>query len=423
MTWLVPSALAIAGVAAAIAVALHFIARSRPLAEPLPTARFIPRTPVHARSRSMALTDLLLLAVRIAALLAIGLAVAAPSVGGRGRVARIVLLDRSRAVANMAEAHDSVRALGSAAVVIPFDSIAAGGSTLRAAANVAGTQARGSVSAALARAIRFAATLPASIDSAELDLVSPVAQEELDAATMHIRGAWPGRIRVIPVRAAASDTSRAAPSRVAVRADSNDAVAAGLALMGGTDPNGSVRVVRDKLTSDDSTWATTAGHVLVHWPASAAFADWPARSTIDAVGGITSSTGTVVARFPRLWVLQGHAVARWSDGAEAAVERTTGAGCIRDVGILIDEASDITLHAPFRAFVSALLEPCGGVRVTTPASAATLAALAGSGPLAATAALEDRSATMSRWTPWLFALGALLLIVELALRRSVSRAP
>ncbi|MEO6877104.1 MAG: BatA domain-containing protein, partial [Gemmatimonadaceae bacterium] len=96
MTWLVPSALAIAGVASAIAIALHFIARSRPLAEPLPTARFIPPNPVHARSRSFALTDLLLLAIRIAALLAIGLAVAAPVISGRGRVERIVLADRSR---------------------------------------------------------------------------------------------------------------------------------------------------------------------------------------------------------------------------------------------------------------------------------------------------------------------------------------
>jgi len=163
--------------------------------------------------------------------------------------------------------------------------------------------------------------------------------------------------------------------------------------------------------------------VLVHWPASETFADWPTRSTIDAVGGVASSTGTIVARFPRLWVLQGHAVARWSDGTEAAVEHTTGAGCIRHVGILIDEASDVSLQAPFRAFVSALLAPCGGSRVTTVAPAATLAGLAGSGPLASTAALQDKSAAMSRWTPWLFALGALLLIAELALRRTVSRAP
>src|SRR5262245_33099118 len=63
MSWLLPSALGIAAVAALAAVALHFIARSRPVAEPLPTARFIPNRPIHARTRSFALTDLLLLAM------------------------------------------------------------------------------------------------------------------------------------------------------------------------------------------------------------------------------------------------------------------------------------------------------------------------------------------------------------------------
>jgi len=71
VSWLLPSALAIGGVAAAIVLALHFIARSRPLAEPLPTARFIPQRPIHARTRSIALTDVLLMIVRVAALLAL----------------------------------------------------------------------------------------------------------------------------------------------------------------------------------------------------------------------------------------------------------------------------------------------------------------------------------------------------------------
>ena len=62
MSWLIPSALGIAGAAAVVAVALHFIARSRPLAETLPTARFVPDRPIYARTRSIALTDLLLLA-------------------------------------------------------------------------------------------------------------------------------------------------------------------------------------------------------------------------------------------------------------------------------------------------------------------------------------------------------------------------
>jgi hypothetical protein len=419
MTWLVPSALAIAGVAAAIAVALHFIARSRPLAEPLPTARFIPARPVHARARSIALTDLLLLFVRIAALLAIGLAVAAPAIGGRGGVARIVLLDRSRAVADIDESRDSVRALGATnGLVIPFDSAAIGDDAAHRLDSVTVSSARGSLSAAFARAIRVAASLPPSADSVELVIVSPLAREEIDDATIGIRNAWPGRVRVVPVRAA--DTLTAAP-RVFVRADPNDAVAAGISLMGLSAPDGLVHVMRGSLTADDSLWAQSGGHVLVHWPASETAADWPARSSIDAIGGVTSNSGTMVARFPRVWVLQGTPIARWSDGEIAVRERLTADGCIRDVGVLIDEASDITLHSSFRAFISALLTPCGGARAMGRPTTAMVASIAGTGSLAPTGALRDRGAQASRWSPWLFALGAVLLIGELALRRSVGR--
>ena len=47
MTWLIPSAIAIAAAASLVAIALHFIARSRPVAEIFPTARFIPQRAIH----------------------------------------------------------------------------------------------------------------------------------------------------------------------------------------------------------------------------------------------------------------------------------------------------------------------------------------------------------------------------------------
>ena len=72
-------------------------------------------------------TDLVLLAVRALALLLIGAAFARPvRAPAAGAVARIFLVDRSRAVADPAEARDSVRRLGRAAdVVVAFDSAAA----------------------------------------------------------------------------------------------------------------------------------------------------------------------------------------------------------------------------------------------------------------------------------------------------------
>jgi len=417
MSWLLPSALIVAGVAALATIALHFIARSRPVAESLPTARFVPHRPVHARARSMALSDVLLLLLRVAAVLVLGAAVAAPvCAAARGRVTRIILVDRSRDVADVREARDSVRALlRDGDVLVAFDT---------AAARVSGTaidsapvDAAGSLSSALAMAMRVAAQISTKSDSIELDVVSPLAVEELDDATLKIRAEWPGRVRVVPLRA---PTTNARAPRVESNAAQNDIVLAGLSLAGVLRPSGDVRVVRGHATAADSAWARDSGNVLVHWPVSDSAADWQPRATIDAIGGVTSSSGTLIGRFPRAWTLNGRALARWVDGEPAAVEHSIGRGCIRDVGIVFDPASDITLRAPFRQFVARLLEPCGGIRRTERADSAVIAALAGGSELprfAPATALRDRTTESSSRTPWLLGLGALLLIIELVARR------
>lgn len=420
MSWLLPSALAIAAVAIVGAIALHFIARSRPLAEPLPTARFVPQRPVRARARSVALSDVPLLLLRIAAISAIGAAVAAPIfVNAHGRVRRIVLVDRSRDVADASEARDSTRSLLRAGdVLVAFDSTA-GTLTSDGLDAIKPSGAPGSISAGLASALRAAVRISPETDSVELIVASPFSEEEFDDATARIRAAWPGRIRLVVLRASLGDSTRAS---VASTTDPNDAVVAGLSLGGVVRAGGSVRLVRGRMTAADTAWVRDSGRVLLHWPASDTTVDWPVRSVIDAVGAVTSSTGTMVGRFPRLWALSGERVARWADGEPAAVERTLGHGCIRDVGIMLDAASDITLREPFRRFVARLLEPCGGARRTTPVDAAALAGFGGGSgkPLAFAAVLRDRSDESSRWTPWLLGLGALLLLVEIALRRSTS---
>jgi hypothetical protein len=396
-----------------VTVALHFIARSRPLAEPLPTARFIPSRPMRARTRSIALSDLLLLFVRLLAIAAVGLAVAGPVVGAaRGRVARVIIADRSRAVAGIAEVRDSVRALARAGdVLIAFDSAA---TAIGSPDSLTRSEARGSLSAGIAGAIRGAVSLARSADSAELVIVSPLAVEEVDAATERLRAAWPGRARVVRVRGAApADTSPVVESM----ADENDVVLGGLSLVAPVRHGGWLRLVRGRVSAADSAWAHDNGHVLVHWPSADSGAHWPKRATIDAIGAVASATGVVVARFPRLWALDGPAIARWADGEVAATERPLGNGCVRDVGILFDPSSDVTLRAPFRAFVRAMLAPCGGERAIVPVDASAMATLSGSGPLAAADALHDRDGESSAWTPWLLGAAALLLILELALRR------
>jgi hypothetical protein len=423
MSWLLSSALWAAGAAVLVAIALHFIARSRPLAESLPTARFVPQRPVHARARSIALSDVVLLLLRIAALLALGAAVAGPVFAvSRGRVTRIIVVDRSRDVGDAREARDSARSVfRDGDVLVAFDSVATRLSGSTALDSSGPTDARGSLSAALAISLRIAAQLSPRSDSFELVVASPVSADEIDQATLAIRTEWPGRIRLVPLRGAAGN-ARAA--RVESAMGQNDLVIAGLSLMGVVRANANVRIARDRPSRSDTVWARDSGHVLVAWPATDGATAWEPRSSIDAIGGVTSSTGVLIGRFPRVWALRGHAVARWADGEPAVVENAVGRGCIRDVGILFDPASDITLRAPFRQFVAALLAPCGGIRPSARADSLFLASFVGGPPvrhLAASSALRERTTESSTWTPWLFGLGAILLVVEMAVRKSDRR--
>ena len=418
MSFLMSSALAIGAIAVAAAIAAHFITRSRPRPEPLPTARFIPDRPLRARARSLSLDDVALLLLRIAALAALTLAVAAPMrTAAHGRVIRVMAVDRSRSVAAASDVRDSVAAMARTGdVVIVFDSAASLG-TGRVLDSLVTVPVRGSLSTALAAAIGVAARISAQSDSIELVLVSPFAAEELDDATMRIRRTWPGRLRLVPVRSA---PPRVIDSRVEASGPNEDPVIAALALAGlRSVANASIRLVRNTPSGNDSVWARDSGHVLIHWPAMLASTSWPSRARPDTVGAVTASS-TVVGRFPRVWSsesLIGRPIARWIDGEPAGVERTTGAGCVRDVAIPIDPAGDLTLRPAFRWFLQSLLMPCGGAREFAPLARVTLDSLAGTGSLVPTSAVRDPHERTSPWTAWMLGVGALLLIIELGARR------
>jgi Aerotolerance regulator N-terminal len=422
MNWLLPSALTTAGAASLAIVALHFIARSRPQAESLPTARFIPDRPVRARARALALSDVLLLLLRVAAILTLGAAVAGPvPAAARGRVARVIAVDRSRSVGRVAELRDSVRALARPGdVIVAFDTGVALVSGLAGLDSLRLTDAPGALSTALTLTIAAARRVGSSADSLELVLVSPFAADERDAATLHIRESWPGRLRLVPVGIA--PVPPASP-RVDVAGTSDDPVVAASALAGRRTPTGSdmraaTRVARGPLLAADSAWAREPGHLLVHWPADARGADWAPRDPMDTAYAVTASGAVVVGRFPRRWSLAGAASARWIDGAPAAVENATGRGCIRDVAIAVDATSDLAVRPPFRALLDAMLAPCGGSRSAALLDAPTLTALGGGGPLVAASALPGGTGRVSPYTPWLLLVGAAMLIGELAMRRA-----
>ena len=127
MSFLAPWALAIAGLAAAGMVLLHLVARQRPAAYVLPTTRFIPDQRTLVSRAATRPRDLLLLALRVLLLVAAGAAFARPVLTPRrGAIARVVLLDRSRAVANPSDALARARALvsdGAPAAIVAFDSV------------------------------------------------------------------------------------------------------------------------------------------------------------------------------------------------------------------------------------------------------------------------------------------------------------
>src|ERR1700736_5693445 len=101
MTFLAPWAFGIGVIAAAGMVLLHLIARQRPAAYLLPTTRFIPDRHSLVSRVATRPRDLLLLALRVLLLLVAGAAFARPVLTPtRGAVARVVLLDQSRAVAD-----------------------------------------------------------------------------------------------------------------------------------------------------------------------------------------------------------------------------------------------------------------------------------------------------------------------------------
>ena len=412
MTFLAPWALLVGMLAAAGVVVLHLVARQRPAAYLLPTARFIPDQRTLVSRMATRPRDLVLLALRVALLLAASAAFARPVLTPeRGAVAHIVLVDRSRAVASASDAVARARALvrdGAPVTVIAFDSVP---TTLAHPAwdSLSGAvraEAAGSLTAALIAARRASVALAERVDSVRLHIVSPIAANELDAGFARARAAWPGAIRV---------------ERVALRSDTNafwtldrtlsaaDPLGPAIAPMRPAPGARVTKLVRGALSGSDSAFAR-AGGTVVFWDSTSA-----ARPIAD---GLAAGDDVIVAALGRrVLSRQGRAVARWADGTTAAVEQSFGTGCVRDVGIALPAAGDIALHPPFQRIARGLLAPCGLVVAETRADSAAVAQLAGTARNAARAdvlrSAGDRPLPLARW---LLALAMLLALGELVVR-------
>jgi hypothetical protein len=380
-------------VAALAVIALHFLVRRQPERWQLPTTRFVPETNELAPARSLELSDRLLLALRVLAVAMAALAFARPSFdAARAPLMRVVVEDRSSAVAHTSEV---TRAAAEGDRVIRMDS--------------------GSVSAALLQAIREAHALRDAADSVAIVLVSPVAREQLDAATPAIRAMWPGGIelRRVAVHAVSPELNA-----VALRASADDPLRATLSLSGlGMNDAAPVRLVRDAaLTAADSAWAGEAGHVLVHWPDAVG----PA---LDTIGALVTPATVLVASFARSTAPPGGAaVAWWADGTVAATESVLGDGCVRTVSVPVTAEGDLVLRERFRRVVHDLLGPCGGARDLTPADSAAVRMITGGAAVAvASSALSPHANAGRAAMPWLLALALLFLVAEQLVRRRGER--
>ena len=208
MTFLAPWALVVGALAAAGLVVLHLVARQRPAAYPLPTARFVPDRRTLVSRVSSQPRDLWLLLLRVVLVLSAAAAFARPVfTPARTARARVLLLDRSAAVADRADVARRASELLSDGVptrVLAFEStvtvLDAGSSAVDSLLDARATGAAnavGSLSAALVAARRIGAGVGARTDSVELVLVSPLSRGEFDAATDTLRVAWPGGMRLL----------------------------------------------------------------------------------------------------------------------------------------------------------------------------------------------------------------------------------
>ncbi len=412
MTFLAPWAFAI-GVLGSLGVVLfHLVARTRPAAYVLPTARFIPDQRSLVSRVATRPRDLLLLLLRVVLLLVASAAFARPVLTPtRGTVGHIVLLDRSRAVASMSEAVAKARALvpaGAPVVVIAFDSAPAvlSGSAWDAFSRMPRSDATGSLSAAFVAARRAGVSLSEQVDSVQLHLVSPLAQSELDGATLLARRGWPGAIAVERwvLRADSADGWRLARP-IPVSDPLGPSVSALKVIATGR----ASQLVRGPFAASDSAFARSGGTV-VRW-------DTSGRARM-AAEGLSAGDDVIVATVGRLPLASGGRVAaRWADGTPAAVEENLGTGCVRHVGVLLPSAGDLPLRPSFQRLARGLLAPCGYVGSEVAIDSSTLATLMGTSRTMARAgdlrATKDHPSPLARW---LLVAALVLALAELALR-------
>jgi Aerotolerance regulator N-terminal len=401
MTWLAPWALGAGALGMLGVMAAHLLARQRPRALMLATARFLPEGMLEATAIQRVPTDRwwMLLRLAIVALLALG--VAQPIRGGT-RVARrtVLLLDRTLSV----DAQLTARAaLAPTDAVIAFDTIA----TLTPAHDTTTVVSReASLSGAMALLVRVRDSLARDADVLHVTLASPLASRTLDPATATLRALVPDSITLLSI--AQPEVQLPTSGRITVRADGDDPIAATAILLGDSAaPAGSIVVRAVALSRDDSA-AARGGATVVQWPARS-------TSAAPVLRGITVGRTTWVAPLDRDTLAAprrtAQAIGWWADGTPAVWRERVGRGCIVQVRAALPQAGDQTLSLSAQAWLTALLGACTPPSARTSSAPAWLAAA----PQTRVVSVTDET-RRSALAPWLVGGALLLAGLELALR-------
>ena len=448
-----------AAMAAALAItALHFLSVRTPRVMLLPTARFVPERDARAVARQAKPSDVLLLLLRVIALLAAGAALAGARCGQRsGRVASIIVFDWALRAdsAMMVSRAMGARSVGASTAATVADVGDASPPTVLWVHGVSNDPG-----VAIAAAIRESARqAQANPSLAELSLtVAMPASVRSRGGWDAWRGQWPAKIRVVHIghigHVAADVTaseSRAAssPALGAVRivgatstvgsAFGADVVEAAFASRGAIDRRGSAAEAAEVLVQRASTGSSTDGAdrapVLVRWPVNGMPLGWRAAPAMDSVGAVAAAGIALVAPWvrtalPPVFSDSVRAIAWWSDGVAAAVERARGTSCVRDVAIAVAQGSDLLLSPAANGLLRAIGAPCGGGGVPAPRETANASTRPAGGSeqnsyASATRFREAGAATRATQPEWLatalLALALAALVAEHIVRRESAR--
>jgi hypothetical protein len=422
MPWVFGGALA-----AALAItALHFLSVRQPRVLLLPTARFVPERDARAVARQAKPSDLLLLVLRVIALLAAGAALAGARCGEPGaRRSSIIVID----AAQRADSAALVRAASAASM----GEVAAAEPPVVLRVRGVSDDPGVAIAAAIRESARQAQENPAL---AELSLTVVVPETVRSRRGWDAwRGEWPAGIHVVRHARLASADSTAVPAFGTVRvvspamARGTDVVAAAFASRAASASRASAADAAEVVVYRAAPDSAEHAGVTVRWPVNGVPAGWRTAPAMDSVGAVAANGMAVVAPWVRTALPPAlsdsvRAMAWWSDGVAAAVERVRGASCVREVAIVVAEGSDLLLSPAADGLLRALRAPCGGIGVPAPREPSGSSGGAAQSPSAAASAFRDSGSGIGSRTTrpvWLatalLALAFVALLVEHVVRR------